>query len=538
MIKIIKSKLTPFLLSILTFIINFGIGKHTHGTEDFIHGIIGFRFLNTLSPVFLNYEPHNSIDFISLPFYQIFGANLITLRFLQAFFLGLSIFFFYLFLEKYFKNRDKALIGSLLLMSIPLYVLTVYHPEFPFLGFFATFVLYLAQSSLKEKNLKIIILLGFIIGLASYRKAIFLPYGIFAITAFLIKEREKLKKVLSKEKIQLFFAGFFAGFLPFFIGNFFRESDGIKEIAQSALSFPSLFVRNIGVRISHFIDIFLSPSWIYDREVKYSNLALLNHLVLFSSFIYLIFKKNKAYLFGVAAIAFTVLSTIQIIEASLILEHLYIIIPLLVIVIVEGVFLFTESIAKSNVKSKIIAILIISGLILINGLNSFHVYKNHFSVPSYTEHIELKIAEAVSDYNFEAVYDLTHPQEDPYWSHILPFYNKVRVSHYMFSTENEKIDKGRFVTPYFGKVTDNANHPDRLTDLLRQTENNDDFLILTAQYSDRKIFDVNIEEKISHSYKSISVPSRIAKNPNLIWVHESKRDLIEKLNRISLGFEE
>ena len=525
----IKNSINVVLLFLTAFLINFRIGLHVQGDEDFLDAIVGFRFLETFDFRFLMTEPHNSIDFITLPFYYIFGAELSVLRFVQAIFVGLSVVFFFLFSQNYFKDKIKALFTSLLLISVPLFILTVYHPEFPFLGFFATLSLYLIQKTSKEGGFKKIILLGFIIGIASFKKAIFLPYGALTLILFFIINHKEAKRQFTEKNITGLCLGFLVGFAPFLIHLGVMETDGSGAIISSILRFPSTFLENITYRLFQLGSLFSTPARIYGEKVHFHNLALLNMFFLGISTLYLALKKNKIALLIITPIAFTAASTIELINSSLLETHLYILIPVVVFLICVGVFTLTDDLLHPLKKRGLfVGLFIITILILINGLNSYHIYRQKTEL-DYSK-LYMEISKSLGGYTDEVstVYDLTDPEDSPHWQLAIPFHSKLGLNYYSLHSKKYGLVPIRVLN----EKSKEENVPTNLHSILDKTEKNEEFVILMVDYLNNKEpeFDISeIENKISDGYVKVEILDDLEGVVSIIWMHESRKKLIEEI---------
>ena len=519
----IKSKIIAALLFCFSFFINFKIGIRTFGTEDFTHAISGFAFLEGFDVRLLMYEPHNSMDFITLPFYFIFDPSYTTLRAVQAIFLGMSVVFFFLFSKKYFKSETKALLASVFLISVPHFTLTVYHPEYPFLALFSTLTLYLLESIESKNNLKKILLLGFVIGIASFRKAIFLPYGILVVVAYLINQEKSLKNKFAGKNKGYLLAGFFLGFLPFLLSLLNSRGDGFLIISSVFQSIPKM-IQGVIIRITQLGELFLSPSRIYGSELALSNLAFFNILILLFSFGYLLVKKEEDFVFGLVPLAFSFIASIQLINNKYSTTHLYILLPILTVILISGLFKFSESFFSNKPrKATLFPILIILVLILINGINSFNVYKSVDHKQAYEK--EDQIAKVISDHNFDAIYDLTRLEKYPYWNMRIPFYTKGDVNY--GSLDEEQV-KNRIIAHWYWEKMKEKKYPTEFSKIMEESRANENLLFLSVENLDQKSSNLydnkKINNKLGENYFKIKVHDQINRVNLLFWLYENDRN--------------
>ena len=541
-----KNKLFLALLTLSSFIVSFFNSTSFHGDEDFIHGIEAFRFLNNPSIDNLMYEGKNSVDFITLPFYLIIGTNLFTLRLVQSIFLTLSILFFFLFCKNFFEDRFKAGLASLLLLSIPFYILTKYHPEFPFLGFFATFLLFLLSLIPKSKRTFLLFsLLGLILGLASYRKIIFLPYGLLVIFTFFFIKRESLRdKIKEWKNIIPFIVFFLIFFSPSIIWNHTKQTAAEPSLLRLLTDTASSLPDAILFRIDHLKNIFFSHGGMPSGGSL--ALSMINHLVLAISLIFLFLKKNRTALFFLIIVFYTFISVIGIGTYETI--HLYLLVPIFPIIIIEGLDEVGKTIKIKKDRRQILMTVVVFLLVLINGYNYYKITTNTNELSSHQTKYE--IGYSLKNQDIESIYDFTFDSADsyPFWyNHIYltsgadkEYINVYKVL--LSESKNQqksiyhKINSNRSSYSVEGIMEDARERKDIL---FLYSSINDEHLIEEDKRNQLKMVEAKMNEISqalkNYNHKRIIIPE-IKNGSHLadyhLWVHESKEGLIQDLQKL------
>ncbi len=562
--KKVKTKLNRFILPVLLFIsafsINFYRGAEITGGEDFFQSTDALKFVRSLSPAYLMHSHHDSIEFLTLPLYFLLGFNLSTLRLSQSIFLAGSVVLFYFFSKNHFDEPKKALLATLLLISFPRFILHKYHAEYSFLLFFAVGCLLFYSLIMKKKNNnKYIFLLGLFIGIGTYRKIIFAAFGFLLILSHILLYPHHFKeKLLSTKKTIIFIGATALGALPLIIWElymiFYAEYHGNLERTLNLFSegshrslFSGLLKRAIHVK-EIFTEIF--ESYNYDGDL-FKIVGFVTLFLFLSSVIYLLLKKDrKSGTFIVFTLLYIIVSTFEL--QLMIIVHLYVLMPIFIIIITTGIFKFFEDIFKNKKR----ALLISSFLIIIIVISNFAVIFSVLRKDSLEGRYDLvyDIGYTLKEGDFDMIYGfIDHVACDicgiPYISYYfitggVPYCNASKTvtgnaysENFMISCQDPDKKKWEGKKESFEKVinasksTNNVYIDLEIVDfdkaVIHHQEDQDIF------FSERVIYADEIDKLISENgYKGIRIDHPERGKAYHVWIHEEKEEVVNALQKI------
>ncbi len=268
--------------------------------EEQIRGTIARELIQGLKMPFFNYRADNYsggslvVGIITVPFFLLFGQNIISLKLTAVTFSALILIFFYLFCDKFF-NRRVAVIASFLFILSPK-IFTVhslvtmgFHSES--ILFSLTFIFLFYQIFCAQKiSYLYFFLLGLVGGFGLWFTYIFAVTLIVAILFWFNFER----KFILKKEFYLFLSGFLIGFSPCLWFNFTHHFKGL-EIIQQILNLKASFLgykSNPTDRLASVVRELVSKEpRVWDFTLY---LNAFYFLIFFISFCYLLWRDKKS----------------------------------------------------------------------------------------------------------------------------------------------------------------------------------------------------------------------------------------------------
>lgn len=520
-------------LVVVTFLLSFYKSTNIEHCEDFIHSTNTLRFINNFSLEYLMYEPFNSMDFLAFPFYLLIDFDLYTLRLAQSFFIAFAVLFFYLFLKNHFNSRLKSFLSSLLLLTFPYFIIEKSAMEYPFLVFFVTLFLYLFQIAAdKQENHKEIALLGLVVGLGIFRKLILAPIFLFyPLFWLLFNKKDFIEKFLTKKRALIFSALSLVGLFPFFLYSiFFSGSE------HSLLNYLNLKLfeegrihnipHNLIERFSQIEEIALTYTHHYFTYPIFFYLLIL-------SVLYLLIRRNKVGLiFILTSLVYILLSTLEL--NCLIVAHLYILIPLFVVIISTAIFSFFEDLLGEK-TGNILSVLVIGVLVGVNLFNiSYYYRKNQQEVIQPKNPIRYEIGSFFRDDNVENIFLFTSDE----------IYTRWNVNIY-FTSKGKNYFKAHDILKKNGRAYSEDGFVLEGIDELKNTFKNPKNAYLDVRFLDSgsppaggmsnedRMFDfqyINNELK-ENNYQKKYILNRERETVYVIWVHDSNYSVIENIEK-------
>ncbi len=526
---------SSFLFAI-TFLISSYRASEIQGHEDFIDSRQLLFFLE--DPVIENlmYEAHNAMEFFALPFYRIIGFNLTALRMSQSVLLSFSVVFFFLFSRNYFGDSVKAFLSSLLLVSFPFFITLKYWPEYAAVAFFSTLLLYIFSELKNRDSSFIFALYGFVLGVGIFTKVIIAPFGVGLLLFYLVTDfknaQRKLLKVNNLASLLIF--GLF-GLSPFLAFNI--KAQTLQSFVMDSFGATrGSFLNNISIRIGDIRDIFITSPQYYSGEVEV--VGRIGFVFFLLSSIYFLFRKKKGELIILGTIIFYIFVSVTEVQA-LLTEHLYILIPSFVIIMVSAGFILSDFIErKTNINILYLPVLI---LIFLNLFNTVIILK---SDNSYNDFYTInKIGYTIQDHGgIDNIYHTMARDGFLTGSRIISFTSGGSKVFYIkpvledgFS-EIKIVDPGQDNDPNTGDFPLNWIYVD-VDDVLEFEKNS---LYIDA-YQKRYIPEGGsgqednsqiLKRYLGDSYKKIKIEEKLKRGYFLIWVHQKNKDLIQKLKSI------
>ncbi len=556
----LRSTLLPLFLFISAFSINFYRASEIHGMEDFYDSNSVIKFIESFNIRYLMNDHHNSMEFPALPFYMFFEFDISTLRLMQAFFLSGSIVLFFFFSKNYFNDRKKALLSTLLLISFPYFILHRYYSEYSFLAFITTGCLFFYSLILKkEDNDKYIFILGLLIGIGTYRKIIFAPFGLFLILSYvLINPRRFKKRFLSIKKSLVLLGATVMGALPLIIWEFYMvfysQYYGITENILNLFKegAHSDYLTKLIHRFGDMENIFTTFPQLHGNPGGFSAMVgfFSFYLFLFSAFFLFLKKDKKSGTFILLILLYTAASTFEM--QMMLTFHLMILIPLFVVILVHGTFEFFESISKNKIVTRVTPSLLITFIIIFNLFNIFEVkyLEENFSSGRYSTFYRLGSSLSVG--GFDSIYNFVDPWACDvcgvagislyFLSEGVPQKNVFEAlrteDKAYFSARNPEWERRELRAIKFEDVIESsANKNNVYFDLIVT----DSEKALVSDYEkgqsffQERVFNIDfVEEYLSENgYGSIRIEDQERGVAYLVWVHKNNERVIEKLQNIN-----
>jgi len=348
--------------------------------------MISFKLFNRYFP-FMLCDYHSALEsYILLPFFILFGINVIALRLCPIIFEMFSLIFLYIFLKELF-NKKVAFITLFLLIinSLFLYFVKTGLNTASLLHFASITSLFLLWKWYKQKKNIYFYLAALLLGIGISIRSWFLWFVnalIILSILFINKLKDNLKKKILRYTIfgVLFFSlGIILFIIYNFKSNFATVRYTVKHFRRTHTEIDNLkYLSNLSERKRTFKD-YISIKHIFYEEGSWSNrfswkknIAVKNttsFTVFFTSFIYLIFSIIfKEGLFSYKRKLFIILIFILIfLQSPLTLSHLggphlFILYPFIQIIeaigIVELIELFKKSKTMLAIMSCILLIFI------------------------------------------------------------------------------------------------------------------------------------------------------------------------------------
>lgn len=537
-VKRLKKKAILFFLFATSFATSFFRGTDIHLSEDLGSSIAAFKFSEFPSIIPLMSNQLNAMQLFALPFYWFFGFYFSSLRMAQAFFLGLAVVLFYLFIKKITEDWKIALLSSLLLAFYPYFILMKFS-EYPFTGFLSILILFLF-SLLKDKSSKIyLIMLGLVSGFAFYYKVLLGAYAFCLLIGFLIFEWSNAReKLWNFKNFSFFFISVLVGALPWILWNVFAYPwQSVKYFISGTQTTSINLVPIITARVYHFVEIFTNSPEKYHGEIMW--IGGLIFISFISSIFYFFFTKRKEYLiYPFALFTYILLSTIHL--NGLIPKHLYVVIPLIVTTIGLSFYHLKNNLSKSKKKFVYVAFAVLVALSLYNTKEVLFTPNNYNFYQ--TDH---DIGYALRGKNFDKIY-LFEPRNYGFWDSLI-FTSQQRGNVFLASKVfrgGDEVFKGHWNGGAVGDFAEAQPLSLSLKDIIDEADGSKNVYIdvyLFADNSprekDKKYFDSIITKK---GYKKIEMErdlKRVQYEEGLkrvynIWIPEEERELIEKLEAI------
>ncbi len=382
--KVMRRTISTYILLILTLI--FGFTITLYNVNDLYLSYDGITdCLALVNPMenYLMFGPYHGINFLLFPFLFILGFGPFSFRLAQSIFLLLTILTVYLFARDYYEEKT-ALVASFLLCVFPYFIL-MRHGEFPFLGFYAVMILFLAHRYHKTKRRKYLYSLCLVSGFATYFNLMILylllslagSYILIGLPRFL-RSRKFPKMDFTGTAIPLTL--FLIGASPLIFYNFMTNFSTIGLIMNNfvvnAQGYNNLDIpRNILIRADHLKKVITSPHeealGALSGEIYTSN--MFNYLLfLYSLLLFLPFGTRKDLYLAFVLLLFLILSTF--VPDAIPSVHLFILTPMICLIIARSltrIYKF-DSFPTSVLFAILITVFFISNFSLIaNTLNNW-----------------------------------------------------------------------------------------------------------------------------------------------------------------------
>lgn len=540
-IEKIKSRGVLFILFLVGFFLSFFNGVSLQNGEDLVSSTAAFKFIRNPSIIPLMADQLNAMELLAIPFYLIFGFNHVSLRIAQAFFLGLGIALFYLFIKNITDNKKVALLTSLLLSSTPYFIL-MKNGEYPFTGFFTiTILLIFSLMRIKESKFYLI-LLGIVSGLAFYYKVIMGAFVFFLLVSYLILNRENARKKLWNLKSFSIFVFFVTlGALPFILWNIAERYGStifvfLEGVEETYLDFGSV----ISARFLHIREVLAGSPPRY-----YGEIPLIGSIVFFLfiiSILYLVERKEKEFLiYPLTFFFYIAISSIQL--NPIVPKHLYPILPLAITTI--GLAFYCFMIEFSN-KGKKIATFIFSLLVAASFYNTYRVLATDNDYNLFRT--EYEIGYTFRGRDMDNIY-LFQPKNHGFWNSLIftTQQTDVFLADELFEKEGEvMVILGTWSGGQVGDFHGGRPLDLKLEDLIEGVEEKRNAYIDTKLlYKEETDFRIERRERVNSTLKEAGysrldvieeVPridqETVYEKRHIVWVSGEKPDLISELKAL------
>lgn len=315
--------------------------------------------------------------FLFLPSAMVFGFNFFAMRITRIFYGFIMIVVLYYF-TKYFFNKTKAKIISFLSITFPYYIFLYRHGYLddgilPLLLLASLFCFYLFY---KKNKIRYLYVGSFFCGLGVISKLNFAYYLIALILSSIFL---KVKLKLKKYQIFLFAAIFLLTCAPLFLNIILNykhsQMNTINHLVNNMVVTPWVnnlkFFQNFSTNFNHLKYIFSNNAFMLSQHSKYA--IFINNLyfplLIFSLLFYVLVsfnmkennKKNRFILSLVIIMLILKNFTISLFR----IEHFTILLPLLMIIITDFIYMVMKKISKKIGYVIIIVITILNLLSLI-----------------------------------------------------------------------------------------------------------------------------------------------------------------------------
>ncbi|MGM0439153.1 MAG: ArnT family glycosyltransferase [Patescibacteria group bacterium] len=537
-VKHLREKIALLFLFTTSFLISFFKGTDIHISEDLGSSIAAFKFAEYPSITPLMSNQLNAMQLFALPFYFFFGFHFSSLRIAQAFFLGLAVIIFYLFIKRITKDKKIAFLSSLFLAFYPYFILMKFS-EYPFTGFLAILILFLF-SLIRNKDGKIyLIILGLVSGFSFYYKVLLGAYAFCLLLGFLIFEWSKAReKLWNFKSFPFFLVSVIIGALPWILWNVFAYPwESVKYFISGAETTSVNLVPIIATRVHHFVEIFVHSPEKYYGEITWIGGLIFISFILSTS--YLLFTRRKEYLiYPFTLFTYILLSTIHL--NGLIPKHLYVIIPLIVATIGFAFHHLKNNLSKSKEKFILIIFAVLVALSFYNTKEILFTPNNYNFYQ--TDH---DIGYALRGKDFDKIY-LFEPGNNGFWDSLI-FTSQHRGNVFLASEVfrgGDEVFKGHWNGGAVGDFEEAKLLSLSLEDILDEAEGNKNVYIDAFLFADdskrkksKKYFDSMVTEKgykkieMERDLKRLQYEEELKRTYN-IWVPKEEEELIEELEAI------
>ena len=318
------------VMFLLIFLASFSITSQIYLNQDDARNI--YIVGNMMGPRnwLDSFSPYQGLNFLLIPFFQIFGYTMFAFRFAQSFILALTALLTFMFLKEFYDRRTA--IVSVLVLSSLTYFLSSCWSEVPFLPFYAIILMHLGLRYHRTGEKRYFYALSFLLGWSIYLKITIVYVTIALVFSYLLASR-----LLGKRKFR--FPGkriLAAGFLLFLIGlsplvyvNLTSDNPDrllLPKITGNLLKTESGynnfdFVSNVGMRASQLVGVFSMNAW-YDYI---NNNAILPYVFLFSLIMLIFYGNMKDRFLASFVLFFTLLLSFTISESHPI--HFFLLFP-------------------------------------------------------------------------------------------------------------------------------------------------------------------------------------------------------------------
>ncbi len=258
-----------------------------YGPEEKWRGTIARDLIHGLKMPFFEYRADNysggslAVGIITVPFFILFGENIISLKLTGILFFGLTLICLYLFCDKFF-NRRIAVVTSLLFI-LPPQIFTIH--SLSVMGFhsesilFSIILIFLFYQIFYNQRISCpyFFLFGLVAGLGLWFTYIF---SVTLLTCLLFWFSFDRKFVLRKY-FYVFLFGFFIGFSPWLWFNFTHNFCGLEKISQ-ILPFKYCLKTHVASYISKFKLVIRD---LFSKEPKVWDFILYLNIFYFSIFL-------------------------------------------------------------------------------------------------------------------------------------------------------------------------------------------------------------------------------------------------------------
>lgn len=323
----------------------------------------------------LSVNAYFGVNYLLIPFFLVFGPELIAIRIAQSLAIALAVVLVYVFVRKYYDEKH-AILSAAVLSFMPYFILMNWsaNPFFPFLSLLILTLLHRFYITKKRGFLySASLLIGFSI---AFKLVILYFLGSLLIALLLASFMFKLElfRKIRFQDVLVCIIFLIIGLSPLIYSNVYQTDFAIiNYFTEYSIQTPNthnnfMFLSNLNERINHFSVVISENPYttphdyhIFERGPTFS---FLNISLLSISALILFFKRNpKDFVLMLMVIFYIILSTFSTNVMGSV--HLLMIVPIAAIIITRGMVEIAKN--KTSLGALIIVIfLLINGFFTIN----------------------------------------------------------------------------------------------------------------------------------------------------------------------------